>query len=210
MAKPSGQGPRFDRQQGRPPRPDGTKQRILHAAAELIAEMGWGVVTTRAVAERAGVLHGVVGYHFDGKADLLRQAATLGVSELFAEPTTLLFAATTLGEGLRAVADWLEGREESLAPFSLVAETMLAARRDAELGSLIAGMIRDFRATLTGSFGDDDAPASADAAVVAALLDGLILHRLLDESFDPKAALRRAADLLEGAGTTATGARRRR
>ena len=32
----------------------------MAAAAELIAELGWGRVTTRAVAERAGLPHGAV------------------------------------------------------------------------------------------------------------------------------------------------------
>ncbi len=41
-----------------------TRQRLLDAAAELIAERGWGQVTTRAIAERAGLPHGTVSYHF--------------------------------------------------------------------------------------------------------------------------------------------------
>ena len=47
----------------------------MAAAAELIAELGWGRVTTRAVAERAGLPHGSVSYHFQGKQELLTEAA---------------------------------------------------------------------------------------------------------------------------------------
>ena len=47
----------------------------MTAAAELIAELGWGRVTTRAVAERAELPHGAVSYHFRGKQELLAEAA---------------------------------------------------------------------------------------------------------------------------------------
>ena len=47
----------------------------MAAAAELVAELGWGRVTTRAVAERAGLPHGAVSYHFRGKQELLTEAA---------------------------------------------------------------------------------------------------------------------------------------
>ncbi|HEY7419656.1 MAG TPA: helix-turn-helix domain-containing protein [Ktedonobacteraceae bacterium] len=52
-----------------------TRQRLLDAAAELIAECGWGQVTTRAIAERASLPHGTVSYHFQGKQELLTEAA---------------------------------------------------------------------------------------------------------------------------------------
>ena len=50
-----------------------TREKLMAAAAELIAELGWGRVTTRAVAERAGLPHGAVSYHFRGKQELLTE-----------------------------------------------------------------------------------------------------------------------------------------
>ena len=47
----------------------------MAAAAELIAELGWGRVTTRAVADARGLPHGSVSYHFRGKQELLIEAA---------------------------------------------------------------------------------------------------------------------------------------
>jgi AcrR family transcriptional regulator len=44
-------------------RPD-VKEALLQAAAELIAEVGWGRVSSRMVAERAGVNNALVHYHF--------------------------------------------------------------------------------------------------------------------------------------------------
>jgi len=51
-----------------------TRARLLEAAASLVAEQGWGSVTTRAVAERAGVNQALVHYHFRNMDNLLREA----------------------------------------------------------------------------------------------------------------------------------------
>ncbi len=47
------------------------KQRLLHAAKELIAEQGMTKLTLKAVAERAHVTQGTVYYHFKTKEQLL-------------------------------------------------------------------------------------------------------------------------------------------
>src|SRR5688572_33311185 len=59
----------------RGPRSASTREQLMAAAAELIAELGWGRVTTRAVAERAGLPHGPVSYHFRGQQALPAEAA---------------------------------------------------------------------------------------------------------------------------------------
>ena len=42
---------------------DVTRQRLLAASSSLIVERGWSAVTTRAVAERAGVNQALVHYY---------------------------------------------------------------------------------------------------------------------------------------------------
>lgn len=198
MTKPDGQVPWGSVENRLKLDPGGTKARILRAATELIGEQGWGGVTTRSVAERAGVLHGVVSYHFDGKADLLRQAAVLGAIECLAEPVEILFAAPSVPAGLRALARWLAGGPTSLSELALLAETMLAAQRDPELARLTAGLLADFRSVLAERLGETDV-AATDAMLLAATLDGLILHRVLDPDLDPVPTLDRLADLMEHA-----------
>ena len=51
---------------------DSTTRRILDAALELFNERGVGVVSTRAIAERAGVSSGNLHYHFAGKQAIVR------------------------------------------------------------------------------------------------------------------------------------------
>ncbi len=52
-----------------------TSERLAAAAVQLIAEDGWAAVTTRRVAERAGVNQGLVHYHYGSVAALRREAA---------------------------------------------------------------------------------------------------------------------------------------
>jgi AcrR family transcriptional regulator len=48
----------------------GTRARLLHAAAEVIQEGGWGSASVGAIAKRAGVAAGTLYRHFPSKADL--------------------------------------------------------------------------------------------------------------------------------------------
>jgi len=48
----------------------GTRARLLHAAAEVIQEDGWGSASVGAIAKRAGVAAGTLYRHFPSKADL--------------------------------------------------------------------------------------------------------------------------------------------
>ena len=48
----------------------GTRERLLHAAAEVIQQSGWGAASVGAIAERAGVAAGTLYRHFASKAEL--------------------------------------------------------------------------------------------------------------------------------------------
>lgn len=57
------------------------EEKLVTAAAELIAEVGPRAATVRAVAARAGVNHGLVHHYFGSKEALLRAAMTRLVHE---------------------------------------------------------------------------------------------------------------------------------
>ena len=59
-----------------------TREAILRAARELLAERGLPRVTLREVAERAGVQAGLVNYYFDGKQGLFRDVIRSVASEV--------------------------------------------------------------------------------------------------------------------------------
>jgi AcrR family transcriptional regulator len=58
-----------------------TKQALIDAAGELIAEFGVGRVSTRAIADRAGENLGTIHYHFGGKEGLLKEVLRFACQE---------------------------------------------------------------------------------------------------------------------------------
>src|SRR5918995_244018 len=84
-----------------------TRSRLMTAAVELIAEVGWGRVTTRAVAERAGLPHGSVSYHFRGKQELLTEAALTAFQE--AVPTDQVAAAASVDDLITLISTEVGG-----------------------------------------------------------------------------------------------------
>ncbi len=155
----------------------------MAAACELVAEVGWGSVTTRAVAAKAGVNPGVVHYHFDSIPALLREATLDAAYKVFVRPFELLEQIDDLSDGLRlmtTVAGAVDPRDPSGLFFY---EAFLAAARDEEMRHTFAAMLDEVRGRIARwlqSVADTDDPV-ATAAVLAAVLDGYILHRTLDD-----------------------------
>src|SRR6476469_3774263 len=51
-----------------------TRQRLLEATIDCLAEMGWAAATVSVVAERAGVSRGAAQHHFPTREDLITAA----------------------------------------------------------------------------------------------------------------------------------------
>ena len=164
------------------------RQRLLAAATELVPERGWPAVSTRVLADRAGVTPSVVHYHFPSLQALLREAVTGAMRQVLAGVGPALEAARSPGElvdGLfGSVAEYTGADPMSL----LFAETYLAATRDAELRAQISGLLTEFRAQLSMWLAARAVPEpAATAQVLAATVDGLLLHRGLAPGGDPAA-----------------------
>lgn len=180
-----------------------TRQRLLRAAAELIAELGWGRVTTRAVATRAGLPHGAVSYHFRGKQELLTEAALHVLEQAF--PAEQLEALPGLPDLVALFEPWLGDRDAENELVSRVGiEAMLESERNPALRDRFRAMLRDFRRAVTelaragqeqGST-PSDIPPEALAILFAAVADGLFLHGRLDPELDAPAALHALRALL--------------
>ncbi|MHB1517868.1 MAG: TetR/AcrR family transcriptional regulator [Acidimicrobiales bacterium] len=65
-----------------PPHPAGLRQRLIEAAAELLAERGPEGTSLREIARRAGVSHGAPLRHFDSLTSLLSEVAANGFADL--------------------------------------------------------------------------------------------------------------------------------
>ncbi|MFI6736559.1 TetR/AcrR family transcriptional regulator [Nonomuraea sp. NPDC050451] len=156
------------------------RRRLLGVAAELIAERGWSAVSTRMLADRAGVAPGVVHYHFASVQALLAEAA-LGVMRALIEQIGAgLEQARTPDEALKLMVAGLKDYDGRDPTSLLFAETYLAAGRDESLRRSVGAVVDEFRRLLAARLAEQGVAApEATAAVLAAAFDGIVLHRAL-------------------------------
>lgn len=183
-----------------------TRKGIIDAAVALIGELGWGKVTTRAIAARAGVPHGAVGYHFNGKAELLREAAISATMRALGEPIAIAQQADSVAGLIEGTFSWYAGGGISDPSVALLLEVTREAVRDDTLRESFASVLRDYRVSLTDLVIRDQergalfpgASSAGTATLVAALLDGLLLHLILDPHLDIQATVSAVRTLLGG------------
>ena len=157
------------------------RRKLLDAAVGLIAERGWTAVSTRVVAERAGVAPGLVHYHFSSVQGLLSEAAIGAMREVATLLEPALAAARTPEEAVATLVSALDPYTGDDPTSVLFVETYLAATRDPALRDAVAEVITDFRTRLATWFGAHGvADPEATAAVVGGAVDGLVLQRALD------------------------------
>ncbi len=207
MPKAGAQSPRSGGSSG-----DATRARLTDAAATLVVERGWGSVTTRAVAERAGVNQALVHYHFGNMEGLLREAV---LSRLL--PVLRGLADELLDE--RPFADGIHGTMRLLDDFDLgsdtgvlMAEALLRATRDEQMAEAMGGMVGSWTAMLEPRLVTaqqrglvrDDIAAAALARIIAAVMDGFLIQRMADPATDAEAAATTIATLLAPASESSS------
>lgn len=172
----------------RPPYGEG-RDALVRAAIAVVTARGLRGLTIRAVAEQAGVSHGLVRWHFgsrDGlvEATLIRSVEqSIATSELEPESGEIEDIASDLPQ-------WVQ-TEEELSAFQF--ECMLEARRKEALGPHVKEMYQEYidstrRALEKAGLGDDVDLARA----VFALFDGLAFQQTILVS--DKDAVTRALD----------------
>jgi AcrR family transcriptional regulator len=185
-----------------------TRRRLLTASAALIIERGWSAVTTRSVAERAGVNQALVHYHF-GSIDNLRRESVMArlrpeVQGLVEE----LLDERPLSESIRRVMHLIDRFDLETETGVLMAEALLQATRDASMAEAMGGIL--------GSWGEmlgprllvaqergvvrGDVPAERLTPVLAAFLDGFLIQRMAAPGLDAEAAAETLIALLSPPG----------
>jgi AcrR family transcriptional regulator len=132
------------------------------------------------LAERAGLAAGLVHYHFPSVQALLTDAA-VGVMRGAVEDLGAVL------DGASSAVQMVELLLESLDHYSghdptslLFTETFLAATRDEQLRASLGQIVAEFRQHLAGRLAQAGVQAPDEtAAVLAAAVDGLVLHRAL-------------------------------
>ncbi|GGO47096.1 TetR family transcriptional regulator [Streptomyces daqingensis] len=186
-----------------------TRQRLLDAAAQLIVEDGWGAVTTRRAADRAGLRPGLVHYHFRTVEDLLVEASLAAARREVGSAAELLASTGDPEEGVTQVLELMSSYSAADPSTVLFSEMLLASTRVERLRGELAELLGEWRGAVadwlasasaaSGSAVPAGEPGSAvpagepggasaredheaTALLLGAALDGLVLHRLIDPS----------------------------
>ncbi|RLK54962.1 TetR/AcrR family transcriptional regulator [Actinokineospora cianjurensis] len=164
-------------------RGDEVRRRLLAAAVALVPERGWTAVSTRVLADRAGVTPSVVHYHFASVRALLAEAVVAAMRAVAAELDDVLATAESPVAAVEAMVASVD-RHTGTDPTSLLfVEAYLAATRDEALRRDIAEIVTGLRQRLGAWLAEHGVDAPQDtAAAVLAVLDGLLLHRGLGAS----------------------------
>ncbi|TCO62409.1 TetR/AcrR family transcriptional regulator [Actinocrispum wychmicini] len=169
--------------------------RLLTAAAELVAERGWTAVSTRILAERAGVTPSVVHYHFPSMPALLNEAVIEAIRQFANGFEACLDIAATPTEALDVILASLADQTAADPMPRLFIEAYLAAARDEELHARLVEVTDELRRRVSAWLGGHGVSAPDDtAAVLIAALDGLVLQRGIGARVDAGPVLRRLVE----------------
>jgi AcrR family transcriptional regulator len=140
-----------------------TRTGLLEAAVTCLRETGYARLSTRAVAERAGVPVSQIHYHFGGKDGLLLAVLGHQDRQLLARQRALYGQALPLWQRWQRACDFLE--EDLASGYVRVLQELIAAGwSDARIAARVAEELTAWADLLT---------AVAEEAVAAGLLPGL-------------------------------------
>ncbi|MFC9424294.1 TetR family transcriptional regulator [Streptomyces sp. NPDC056987] len=173
--------------------PQASREAILNAARAELNEHGYGRMTIRSVAARAGVTHGLVMRHF-GTKERLFLAAIPGPQQL---DTALAGDSATLAE--RIAQAYVERMEAADSDDPFVALIRSAAANDPTANRLYSAMQEYSTAAYRAVLDGPDVDARVD--LLAAVLLGVTFSRYIVRegalaSMEPSALSTHLADLL--------------
>lgn len=177
------------------------RSQLVEAGVDLLAEQGWSAITTRAVAERAGANLGLIHYHFGGLPALRLAIADRAVEVVIGPVLGELMAATDERAALDALRRLLQATAGDSRAMRLAMELLTEGFRDPAFAERSRDQLRQARVEIAVRLGQLRADWSPErktgaAILITALLDGLMLHRLVDPGLDTEPALAALEDLL--------------
>jgi len=175
----------------------------VEAGVAVLADGGWPAVTTRAVAGRAGANVALIHYHFGGLPALHVAIAQRAAGEVLTPVVDVLVAAAGPADALETLRHLLPATTGNDRVLRLVAELVAGAGRDPALGQALRDALRNARVRLAGRLGElyprwPHGRRTGAATVALALLDGLMLHYLLDSELPADEALAALDALIAG------------
>lgn len=155
----------------------GRRDRIIDVTLDLVAEVGVAGVSHRRIAARADVPLGSMTYHFDGMDALLHEAFSRFADSVARTFEAHLGAAPDREAAVVAVVDLVHELSDPDGDRGRVVtyELYTLAARDPRFRAITTAWMRRSRAELERHFTPEEARR------VDALVEGLALHRALDE-----------------------------
>lgn len=167
----------------------------------MLAEQGWPAVTTRAVAERAGANVGLIHYHFGGLAELRMAITRRAVESIVGPVLANLLGAADESSAVEALREVIPATAGDARAARLATELLTESLRDDDLREFARAELVRARQEIASRLETlrPDWPArrrTGAAVAVTALLDGLILHRVLDPELPVDAVIGALAELV--------------
>ena len=158
------------------------EEALLDAAERLLAGAGHAAVTTRRLAEEAGVNHGLVHYYFGSNENLLVRALERFTERLIARQRELYAADLPFVEKWRTAMRYLVSEDVSYQKIWL--ELQALAWNNADIAERLARVNAEWRAVLTEAFDEPrrrlgiELPLEALVTLVMTFNLGIIVERL--------------------------------
>ncbi|WP_163997379.1 TetR/AcrR family transcriptional regulator [Pyxidicoccus caerfyrddinensis] len=174
------------------PEPD-ARERLITAGYRVLSERGYDAATVKEVAREAGVNQGLVHYYF-GSKDALLLAVAKEARQQYLDELKRLRQETPHEQLAAASFAWGEKLlKETPEQFRVRYELFAMGLHNKELKPAVAEMLQcvgdEVALTVAAvRHGEGAKPEPLDyhyAAIIKACVDGLSLHHLLDEHFDP-------------------------
>ena len=157
------------------------EEALLDAAERLLIEIGYAGITTRRLAEEAGVNHGLVHYYFGSMENLLVRVLERFTERLTARQRALYAADIPFIEKWRRAMRYLVGEDVEYEKIWL--ELQALAWNNPDLAERVASVNDEWRAVLTEAFEEPrrayriEIPLDALVSLVMTFNEGVILER---------------------------------
>jgi AcrR family transcriptional regulator len=158
------------------------EEALLDAAERLLVEVGYAGITTRRLAEAAGVNHGLVHYYYGSNENLLVRALERFTDGLIARQRALYAADEPFVEKWRTAMRYLVSEDATYEKIWL--ELQALAWNNPGLRERLVRVNGEWRAVLTEAFAEPhrelgiDMPLEALVSLVMTFNIGIIVERL--------------------------------
>ena len=158
------------------------EESLLDAAERLLVDVGYARITTRRLAEEAGVNHGLVHYYFGSNENLLARALERFTERMIERQRALYAADEPFVEKWRTAMRYLVSEDQTYQKVWL--ELQALAWNNPELQSRLADVNAEWRSVLSDAFEEPHRelgialPLDALVSLVMTFNLGVIVERL--------------------------------